>query len=388
MKICLVSEEFPIETQKGGIATYQYQISKDFISLGNEVHVLCKTLDSEDRYEVFEGIHLHYLSGKSSESLNDNIIYRNKVKSKMMELEDKIDIFEVADWGAEGFFYLPIRKKPVVVKLHTPLFVWNQYNQLDMDERMKQIEKEEIESLRMADSIYSCSKSLAKIIEQKLPEYNNIEVIYNPMPQLNSNINRNEQNMILFVGSLEERKGVLKLSSVLNEFFENNPDFYFVFAGKDTNRNKFHKSTKEIILSRIDDKFHSRTIFKGHCSKKELEELFSTACVCIFPSLFENFPYVMLEAISMHCPVIGSINGGMAEIIQHGINGWLCDPYSKESLLTTLKAAIFSNDRELIAQNAIHRVVNLNLNKVAIETVNYYKKVIKNYEKQTIYNCN
>ena len=56
MRICLVSEEFPVETPKGGIATYQYQISKDLIQLGHEVHVICKTLENEDREEIFEGL--------------------------------------------------------------------------------------------------------------------------------------------------------------------------------------------------------------------------------------------------------------------------------------------------------------------------------------------
>lgn len=387
MKICLVSEEFPVETQKGGIATYQYHISKDFILLGHEVHVICKTLESNDREEVFEGVYLHYISGKSEENLDDNILYRKKVTSKMKELEEKIDIFEVADWGAEGFYYLKNRKKPVVIKLHTPLFVWNRYNQVAMTDRMKKVEKEEIESLKLADSIYSCSNSLAKMVKEELPSIGDIEVIYNPMPEIKRHFNRKEQKFILFVGSLEERKGVLNLAYVLNDFLEQNPDFKFVFAGKDTNRNQYNKSTISVILSRVKSEFHSRIIFKGQCSKEMLEQLFLTAYTCIFPSLFENFPYVMLEAISMGCPVIGSINGGMAEIIQDGNSGWLCDPYSQKNLLKTLQNVLNTdeNERCSVAKRAKKRVIDLNLGGVAETTVDYYKKVIKKYE--VVSNC-
>ena len=385
MRICLVSEEFPVETPKGGIATYQYQISKDLIQLGHEVHVICKTLENEDREEIFEGINLHYLSGKSELTLEEDFTYRNKVKSKMVELEERVDIFEIADWGAEGFYYLPIRNKPTVIKLHTPHYVWNSYNHLPMDERMERLEQDEIESLKLADSIYSCSNSLANIVKETLPELENIEVIYNPLPQIKQNIKRNEQKKLLFVGSLEERKVVLQLASVLNNFLEKNLDFKVVFAGKDTDRNRFHTSTKKVVLSKVNVKFHSRVIFKGHCSKDELEKLFLSSSVCIFPSLFENFPYVMLEAISMQCPVIGSINGGMAEIIEHGKSGWLCDPFSKVELLEVLQEAVDSNEKSKIAKNAIQRVIDLKLNKAAEATAEYYEKVIKHYEKKTIY---
>ena len=93
----------------------------------------------------------------------------------------------------------------------------------------------------------------------------------------------------------------------------------------------------------------------------------------------------MLEAISMQCPVIGSINGGMAEIIEHGKSGWLCDPFSKVELLEVLQEAVDSNEKSKIAKNAIQRVIDLKLNKAAEATAEYYEKVIKHYEKKTIY---
>ena len=43
--------------------------------------------------------------------------------------------------------------------------------------------------------------------------------------------------------------------------------------------------------------------------------------LCIFPSLYEPFGLVALEAMASGTPLIVSDTGGLAEIIDHGING-------------------------------------------------------------------
>ena len=52
MHICLVGVEYPHDTSFGGIATYQYLLSKELVKLGNKVTVICGT-EKED-YEYYE----------------------------------------------------------------------------------------------------------------------------------------------------------------------------------------------------------------------------------------------------------------------------------------------------------------------------------------------
>ncbi|PTN26484.1 hypothetical protein C6366_18930 [Desulfonatronum sp. SC1] len=50
--------------------------------------------------------------------------------------------------------------------------------------------------------------------------------------------------------------------------------------------------------------------------------------LCIFPSIWENFPTVCLEAMSAGRVVIGSKNGGMNEMLTNPISGILVNPKS------------------------------------------------------------
>jgi glycosyltransferase involved in cell wall biosynthesis len=53
----------------------------------------------------------------------------------------------------------------------------------------------------------------------------------------------------------------------------------------------------------------------------------------------ENAPLVILEARAMGCPVIAPDIGGIAELVQEGVDGWLFTPGSKEELAILLRDA-------------------------------------------------
>ncbi|ALS36065.1 glycosyltransferase involved in cell wall biosynthesis [Enterococcus rotai] len=382
MHICLVSEEFPIETQKGGIATYQYIMAKTLFELGHVVHVICKTHCKTDRVEVHEGITLHYVSYSSmGTDYERNVIYRKKVCQQMKELEDQIDIFEVADWGAESHYYLPIRKKPVVIKLHTPYFVWNEYNNTKSSKKNKMLQKHEIEDILKCDNIYSCSHSLANIVNETIPNLNTvIKVINNPVFINELIISKDiiKEKHILYIGSLEQRKGVLKLAKELNFFFRDVTDYKVIFTGADSNRNEFGISTKRMIENIVDVEHHDKIIFTGQLPHKEITSLLEKATVSIFPSLYENFPYVLLESINEECLNIGSENGGMAEIIDEN-SGLLCNPYIMGDICKKLKEAITMGNEERLklTKTAKSHLIQFERFTIAEKTVEFYKTTLK-----------
>ncbi len=130
MKICFVHEEYPNETNFGGIATYQKIIAESLAKVGHTVYVICRGLERE--YQVIENhVHIYrvYVPQTNCQK-QDEIAYRMKVCTKLKELQDKnqIEIIETPDWGANTFCFEPERKVPLVVRLHTPLKIWLQYN--------------------------------------------------------------------------------------------------------------------------------------------------------------------------------------------------------------------------------------------------------------------
>jgi glycogen synthase len=69
----------------------------------------------------------------------------------------------------------------------------------------------------------------------------------------------------------------------------------------------------------------------GFISDSERNHFYRTAACAVFPSLYEPFGIVALEAMALHCPVVVSEVGGLAEIVKHMENGVTIYPNNAES---------------------------------------------------------
>jgi len=81
--------------------------------------------------------------------------------------------------------------------------------------------------------------------------------------------------------------------------------------------------------------------FLGFKSGRELYDLVRNArFVCVPSEWYENNPMTVVEAYSMGVPVIGARIGGIPEIVEEGITGFLFDSGNKESLIDTLRKSL------------------------------------------------
>lgn len=133
---------------------------------------------------------------------------------------------------------------------------------------------------------------------------------------------KKEDFVILFAGDLaRETKGLRRLLYALKDI-----DGVKLLIAGDERRSIF----KETIISLgIQD----RAIHIGF--RKDLPELFSTVDAFIFPSLYDSFSMVILEASSCGCPVVVSSSPfvGAAERIKDGENGLIINnPFSVEEI--------------------------------------------------------
>jgi glycogen synthase len=81
--------------------------------------------------------------------------------------------------------------------------------------------------------------------------------------------------------------------------------------------------------------------------------------VCVFPSLFENFPYTCLEAMSYGKAIVGSSHGGMTDLLGDGQCGLLYTPPDEHELarhITTLLSN--KNLRDELGQKARQRALD------------------------------
>lgn len=83
-------------------------------------------------------------------------------------------------------------------------------------------------------------------------------------------------------------------------------------------------------------------------TEDDMASVYSAADLLIVPSLAENFPNVICEAMACGLPTAGSNVGGIPEIIEHGRNGFLFAASDVRDMIATIEAAVekISSDRE------------------------------------------
>ncbi|MGC8555951.1 MAG: glycosyltransferase family 4 protein [Conexivisphaera sp.] len=132
------------------------------------------------------------------------------------------------------------------------------------------------------------------------------------------------ERMVFFVGRMVHEKGVSVLVDAALELLGRRRDVKFVLAGDGPLRLDL---MRRVESSGLAEKFY----FLGFVSDEELAELYAAADLAVFPSIYEPFGIVALEAMSMGKPVVVSDVGGLAEVVENGVNGLkfpCCDPHA------------------------------------------------------------
>jgi glycosyltransferase involved in cell wall biosynthesis len=112
----------------------------------------------------------------------------------------------------------------------------------------------------------------------------------------------------------------------------------------------------------------------------EFSELLSKSAIFVFPSEAENFPAVLLEAMSAGMAIITSTAGGCPEVV--GNTGLLVEPRDTEGIHKTLVKLVESDQlRRQLGQAALERAQQqFNWEKIAQQYLNCYNKVLNTNE--------
>jgi glycogen(starch) synthase len=116
--------------------------------------------------------------------------------------------------------------------------------------------------------------------------------------------------------------------------------------------------------------------FAGFIPDEERDKIYRVADVAVFPSLYEPFGIVALEAMAACCPVVVAATGGLSEVVQLHETGLTVHPNDAGSLawgiLHSLQHSEWSRAR---AENALDAVRDLfNWSTIAAATVDVYNR--------------
>lgn len=121
--------------------------------------------------------------------------------------------------------------------------------------------------------------------------------------------------------------------------------------------------------------------FTGRVSDEDRDHLYQVADVAVFPSLYEPFGIVALEAMAAHCPVVVSDAGGLAEVVEHNVTGTSTFRGNPESLAWGIVRALTDPvHSHWMALNAFDRVTSVfNWDRIATDTKAVYERVLAEY---------
>lgn len=147
--------------------------------------------------------------------------------------------------------------------------------------------------------------------------------------------------------------------------FNDHPGAFFVDLGGNTN----HFISKVKMVSYI-------------ANRDTLSKYYSAADMLLYPSVADNCPLVVLEAMACGLPVVSFATGGIPELIEHKINGYIARYKDVDDLITGVEWMFSHSSAEhaAISEAIITKIrSDFSLQKMTGQYLNLYKKEIENF---------
>jgi glycosyltransferase involved in cell wall biosynthesis len=184
------------------------------------------------------------------------------------------------------------------------------------------------------------------------------------------------RDVLLFVGNIYALKGVLELVGVFESLAAENPTLKLVLIGK-----RFESRGNRPYLAGLDARIQAsgladRIHFAGWQDEASIKAWHARAVLFIFPSRLENLPMSIAEALASGVPVIASDVGGIGEMVQHGVNGYLARPEDTAAFIALARKALEPEENRRLAQSAATSVERFRIGQVAECTLSVYAEML------------
>ncbi len=193
----------------------------------------------------------------------------------------------------------------------------------------------------------------------------------------------NGKRFILHVGRITEQKGIetlIRAAEVLKHDTKYGDVFFALVGPMEQFDTRVTRSEYSRRLLDLIDKFglHTTVKFLGRLSTQEVEDLFSSCTIFVLPSLTENMPLVLCEAMAFKKPVVASRLPGTSMQVVNGWNGYLVRPGDHLELAEKLRLIL--DDPKLAEQMGINGramvLENFDMKNIAMKICESYSKLL------------
>ena len=179
------------------------------------------------------------------------------------------------------------------------------------------------------------------------------------------------EKIILYVGRLVYEKGIQNLISAMPKILQGYHDTKLVIAGKGGMFDELKAQSDSMGLG-------NKVYFTGYLNSKQVQKMYKCADIAVFPSTYEPFGIVALEAMLAGIPTVVSDVGGLNEIVEHGVDGMKSYAGNPNSIADSVLTLLYDHQLcDNISKNAKNKVKEqFNWNKIAQDTHFIYEKAI------------
>ncbi|MGB8779759.1 MAG: glycosyltransferase family 4 protein [Candidatus Bathyarchaeia archaeon] len=417
MKLAVLVWEYPPKIV-GGLGTYAAEITRKFVLDDNDVTVFTMNDDagSLPTREIWRGIEIHRpLPIDISDSLPDvvaedirkwgmgkgiqffskifvyNYLSASKLVNELIRKEDiKYDIVVAHDW-LSAIGGMTVKRE---VGMPFAFHVHSTEKGRTLGNGSVTLSNIELHAARVADLIVTVSYAMKdELVGLGFPKekiqvsYNGVDPDkYNPSTVTPDQVKKiramydvkDDEEMILFIGRLAGMKGVDKLIMALPHVLQKNPKAKLVIVGLG--------DLQEYLMNLVKaTKMSDFVKFRFEFIPEEERILHYAACdVAVFPSFYEPFGIVVLEAMAMERPVVVGAAGisGMREIVVCCGDeqcGYHIDPNNPSDIAWGINSVLENADKKKwLGKNGRKRVLNeFTWDKIAAKTLGLYEQIPK-----------
>jgi glycogen(starch) synthase len=415
MKLSVLVYEYPPKIV-GGLGTYAAEITRKFVLTDNDVTVFTMNDDAGGlpTREIWRGIEIHRPQHIDiSDSLPDVVAEDIKKWGRGIQLFSKIlvynylsaaklinelirkegirfDVIVAHDW-LSAIGGMTVRKE---AGLPFAFHVHSTEKGRTLGNGSTTVSNIELHAARAADLIVTVSYAMKdELVSLGFPKekiqvaYNGVDPQkYNPGAVTADQVKKvramydikDDDRMILFIGRLVGVKGVDKLVMALPHILQKNPKAKLVIVGLG--------ELQEYLINLVKaTKMTDYVKFRFEFIPEEERIIHYAACdVAVFPSFYEPFGIVVLEAMSMERPVIVGAAGvsGMREIVVccgEEQCGYHVDPNNPSDIAWGINSVLESDEKgKWLGKNGRRRVLSeFTWDRIGEKTLELYEQILK-----------
>jgi glycogen(starch) synthase len=375
----------------GGLAQHVYDLTTALAQAGEEIHLITCAAPEAPGKELVNGVHVYRVNPYNLQApdfltciIQLNLGMIEYAVSLINSLAD-LDLIHAHDWlvAYAGRVLKHAYKLPLIATVHATEYGRNQGLHNDLQRYISDVEWWlTYESWRVIVCSHYMKKELQRIFQ--LPG-DKIRIVPNGVDLSRYQRTKRvfardfyaapDEKIVFFVGRLVQEKGVHILLDAVPKILHYYPKTKFIIAGRGPAEDYLKNKAKDLGI-------YQKVYFTGYIDNAMRDFLYREAAVAVFPSLYEPFGMVVLEAMAAKTPVVVSDVGGLSEIVKHEGNGLKCYPGNANSLADNVLRLL--HEPELASRLAAQAYRDLHQlytwQEIARQTQQVYAEVKDDYE--------